>query len=114
MTEPRIDLPQGTLDLLILRSLALGGRHGWAISARMPERSSEVLQVHQVSLYPARHRLERRGWVKVRWGSLRTIAARSTTNDESRPQTARNRAERMEESDGSRCAGARNDVGESR
>jgi PadR family transcriptional regulator, regulatory protein PadR len=69
MTTPRIDLPQGTLDLLILRSLALEPQHGWAISERLQQISSDVLQVHQGSLYPALHRLERRGWIKARWGT---------------------------------------------
>jgi PadR family transcriptional regulator PadR len=69
MTKPKIDLPQGTLDLLILRTLALGPEHGWAISERIQQTSSNVLQVHQGSLYPALHRLERRGWIKSHWGS---------------------------------------------
>jgi len=68
MPEKRIDLPQGTLDLLILRTLALEPQHGWAISERIHQISSEVLQVQQGSLYPALHRLERRGWIKSRWG----------------------------------------------
>jgi len=69
MTDPGIDLPQGTLDLLILRTLALGPNHGWAISERIHQISSKVLQVQQGSLYPALHRLERRGWIKARWGA---------------------------------------------
>ena len=69
MTESRIDLPQGTLDLLILRILALEPLHGWAISERIQQVSSEVLQVRQGSLYPSLHRLERRGWIKARWGA---------------------------------------------
>ena len=69
MTKPKIDLPQGTLDLLILRTLALGPEHGWAISERIQQTSSNVLQVQQGSLYPALHRLERRGWIKSHWGS---------------------------------------------
>ena len=69
MTAPRIDLPQGTLDLLILRALALEPQHGWAISERLQQISSDVLQVQQGSLYPALHRLERRGWIKARWGA---------------------------------------------
>ena len=69
MTEQRIDLPQGTLDLLILRTLALGPRHGWAISERILQVSRDVLRVQQGSLYPALHRLERRGWIKARWGA---------------------------------------------
>lgn len=66
---PRIDLPQGTLDLLILRTLALEAQHGWAISERIQQISSDVLRVQQGSLYPALHRLERRGWIKARWGT---------------------------------------------
>jgi len=65
----RIDLPQGTLDLLILKTLAVGAQHGWAISERIQQMSSNVLQVQQGSLYPALHRLERRGWIKARWGT---------------------------------------------
>jgi PadR family transcriptional regulator PadR len=69
MSATRIDLPQGTLDLLILRALALEAQHGWAISERLQQISKDVLQVQQGSLYPALHRLERRGWVKARWGA---------------------------------------------
>jgi len=69
MTDQGIDLPQGTLDLLILRTLGLGPNHGWAISERIHQISSKVLQVQQGSLYPALHRLERRGWIKARWGA---------------------------------------------
>lgn len=63
----RIDLPQGTLDLLILRTLALGPQHGWAVSQRLQQISAEALQVPQGSLYPALHRLERRGWIRSSW-----------------------------------------------
>jgi transcriptional regulator len=69
MPAQRIDLPQGTLDLLILRTLALGPQHGWAVSERVRQISSDVLQIQQGSLYPALHRLERRGWIKARWGA---------------------------------------------
>jgi transcriptional regulator len=65
----RIDLPQGTLDLLILRTLYLEPQHGWGISERVQQLSSEVLCIQQGSLYPALHRLERRGWIKARWGT---------------------------------------------
>ncbi len=68
MSIPRLDLPQGTLDLLILKTVALERQHGWAISERIQLISSNVLQVQQGSLYPALHRLERRGWIKARWG----------------------------------------------
>lgn len=67
MSDGRMDLPQGTLDLLVLKTLALGPQHGWAISERLRQISREALSVRQGSLYPALHRLERRGWVKSRW-----------------------------------------------
>jgi PadR family transcriptional regulator PadR len=63
-----IDLPQGTLDLLILRTLLPSPQHGWAISERVQQVSGNVLCIQQGSLYPALHRLERRGWVKAKWG----------------------------------------------
>jgi PadR family transcriptional regulator PadR len=69
LTEQRIDLPQGTLDLLILRTLSLEPQHGWAISERVQQVSSDVLRIQQGSLYPALHRLERRGWIKAKWGT---------------------------------------------
>ena len=69
MPIQHIDLPQGTLDLLILRTLSLGSQHGWAISERVQQMSSNVLRIQQGSLYPALHRLERRGWIKARWGT---------------------------------------------
>ncbi len=69
MDAGRIDMPQGTLDLLILRTLALEPQHGWAISERIQQISSDVLRVRQGSLYPALHRLERRNWIKARWGT---------------------------------------------
>ena len=65
--SPRLDLPQGTLDLLILKAIALDPQHGWAISERIQQISNNVLQVNQGSLYPALHRLERRGWIKAEW-----------------------------------------------
>ncbi len=68
MGDP-IDLPQGTLDLLILKTLALAPQHGWAISERLHQISRATLQVRQGSLYPALHRLQRRGWIKARWGT---------------------------------------------
>jgi transcriptional regulator len=63
----RIELPQGTLDLLILKAIALEPQHGWAISERIHQVSGDVLKVQQGSLYPALHRLERRGWIKASW-----------------------------------------------
>jgi transcriptional regulator len=68
MTDTRLDLPQGTLDLLILKTVALEPQHGWAIAERISQISKDVLQVNQGSLYPALHRLERRGWIRARWG----------------------------------------------
>src|SRR5271155_190157 len=68
MPAQHIDLPQGTLDLLVLRTLALEPQHGWGISERLQQMSSDVLRIQQGSLYPALHRLERRGWIKARWG----------------------------------------------
>jgi len=67
MTETRLDLPQGTLDLLILKAVALEAMHGWAISERLQQISDDAIQVQQGSLYPALHRLERRGWIKAKW-----------------------------------------------
>ena len=67
-TTHRLELPQGTLDLLILQTLVLEPHHGWAISERVQQISSDVLRIQQGSLYPALHRLERRGWIKARWG----------------------------------------------
>lgn len=62
-----MDLPQGTLDLLILKAIALEPQHGWAISDRIQQISKDALKVQQGSLYPALHRLERRGWIKAEW-----------------------------------------------
>jgi transcriptional regulator len=64
----RLDLLQGTLDLLILRTLAGDRRHGWSISERIQEISNDVLRVNQGSLYPALHRLQRQGWITSEWG----------------------------------------------
>ena len=64
----RADLLQGTLDLLILKSLLVAPLHGWGISKRIRELSRDVLQVNQGSLYPALYRLEDRGWVESGWG----------------------------------------------
>jgi PadR family transcriptional regulator PadR len=62
------DLVQGTLDLLILKTIALEPQHGWAIAQRIRQVSNEVLQVQQGSLYPALHRLEQQGWIQSEWG----------------------------------------------
>ena len=69
MASSRIELPQGTLDLLILKTLAPQPEHGWAISERIQQISRDALQVQQGSLYPALHRLERRGLIKAQWGA---------------------------------------------
>jgi PadR family transcriptional regulator, regulatory protein PadR len=67
MPDKRLELPQGTLDMLILKALELEAMHGWAISERLQQISGEAIQVQQGSLYPALHRLERRGWIKANW-----------------------------------------------
>ena len=64
----RSDLLQGTLDLLILKTLALGPQHGWGISQRILQVSEDVLRINQGSLYPALHRLEEQGWIASEWG----------------------------------------------
>ena len=69
MAGEHIDLPQGTLDLLILKAVQLKPQHGWAISERIQQISSDVLRIQQGSLYPALHRLERRGWIIAHWGT---------------------------------------------
>ena len=61
------DLVQGTLDLLILKTISLEPKHGWAIAKRIQQVSNDVLQVQQGSLYPALHRLEQQGWIRTRW-----------------------------------------------
>jgi len=63
------DLLQGTLDLLILRTIALAPMHGWAIGQRIQQISDEMLRVQQGSLYPALHRLEHQGWITAEWGA---------------------------------------------
>jgi PadR family transcriptional regulator, regulatory protein PadR len=62
------DLVQGTLDLLILKTVALEPMHGWAIAARIRQMSNDVLQVGQSALYPALHKLEQQGWIEAEWG----------------------------------------------
>ena len=66
--ERRLDLLQGTLDLLILRTLRNGPQHGWDIAERIEQISEQVLTVNQGSLYPALHRLEHQGWIRAEWG----------------------------------------------
>ena len=69
MGKSQADLLQGTLDLLILKTLALGPMHGWGISQRIQQVSDDVLRVNQGSLYPALHRLEAAGWIAAEWGA---------------------------------------------
>lgn len=70
MTSARADLLQGTLELLILKTLQIGEpMHGWGVAVRIQQLSSEVLQVNQGSLYPALHRLEHKGWIRSEWGT---------------------------------------------
>jgi len=66
------DLVQGTLDLLILKTLSIEPRHGWAIAKRIQQMSGEALQVQQGSLYPALHRLEQQAWIKAKWDESET------------------------------------------
>jgi PadR family transcriptional regulator PadR len=66
---PSSDLLQGTLDLLILKTLALEAMHGWGIAQRIQQVSKEALQIGQGSLYPALHRLEYKGWIQAEWGA---------------------------------------------
>jgi transcriptional regulator len=68
MVKKNADVLQGTLDMLILKTLVVGPQHGWGISQRIQQISDEVLQVNQGSLYPALHRLEQRGWMSSSWG----------------------------------------------
>ena len=67
MSKPT-DLVQGTLDVLILKTIALEPMHGWGIAQRIKQVSKDVLQVNQGALYPALHRLEQNGWIKAKWG----------------------------------------------
>ena len=67
MGKERLELPQGTLDVLILKALSQEPLHGWAVSERLQQISSDALRVTQGSLYPALHRLERRGWIVAEW-----------------------------------------------
>lgn len=69
MGESSQDLPQGTLDLLILKVLLLEPMHGWGIARRIQQISEGVLEINQGSIYPAMHRLERKGWIASRWGT---------------------------------------------
>jgi transcriptional regulator len=72
MPDRKNDLLQGTLDLLILKTLTSGAMHGWGLAQRIEERSGQVFLVNQGSLYPALHRLEREGLVRAAWGASET------------------------------------------
>ncbi|QQS46488.1 MAG: PadR family transcriptional regulator [Acidobacteriota bacterium] len=72
MTQPKAELLQGTLDMLILKALSLGPLHGYGIIQRIRQMSDELLEVEQGSLYPAVYRIERRGWISSRWGVTET------------------------------------------
>jgi transcriptional regulator len=69
MPKPNVDLLQGTLDMLVLKTLQLEPQHGWGISQRIQQMSKDVLQVNQGSLYPALHRLQRQGLIGAEWGT---------------------------------------------
>jgi PadR family transcriptional regulator, regulatory protein PadR len=69
MKKPQTDLLQGTLDLLVLKTLQTGPTHGWDIAQRIQQVSQDVLRVGQGSLYPALHRLEAQGWINSEWGA---------------------------------------------
>ena len=97
----RADLLQGSLDLLILKTLALQPLHGWGISKRIRQLSDDVLQVNQGSLYPALYRLEERGWLRAEWGS--SPEGRRTKVYE---LTARGRRQLAQERDGWRLFAA--------
>ncbi|MDQ3803687.1 MAG: PadR family transcriptional regulator [Acidobacteriota bacterium] len=72
MTEPKADLLQGTLDMLILKAVSLGPLHGYGIIQRIRQMSEEMLSVEQGSLYPALYRIEQRGWVSSKWDTNET------------------------------------------
>ena len=69
MARDNVDILQGTLDVLILKTLAAGAMHGWGIAQRIQQISQDVLRVNQGSLYPALHRLEGEGWIAAEWGA---------------------------------------------
>jgi transcriptional regulator len=69
LSKSNVDLLQGTLDLLVLRTLLSGPQHGWGISQRIQQTSEDVFRVNQGSLYPALHRLEQEGWIDAEWGA---------------------------------------------
>jgi transcriptional regulator len=106
MGDTKLDLPQGTLDLLILKAVELEPMHGWAISERLGQISRDVIQVQQGSLYPALHRLERRGWIKARWA-----ISENSRRAKYYELTAKGRKQLAQEtSDWNRLAGAVNEI----
>ena len=68
MTKQKPDLPQGTLDLLILKALSLGSMHGYGVGQRIQQLAEEMLQIEEGTLYPALYRIEQRGWIESEWG----------------------------------------------
>ena len=72
MTQPKADLLQGTLDMLVLKALSLGPLHGYGVIQRIRQLSGEMLSVEQGTLYPALYRIEQRGWISSRWGTNET------------------------------------------
>jgi PadR family transcriptional regulator PadR len=106
MGEKRLELPQGTLDLLILKAIELEPMHGWGISERLQQRSRDAIQVQQGSLYPALHRLERRGWIKAKWA-----ISENSRRAKFYELTAKGHKQlAVEEHDWSRLAGAVNEI----
>jgi len=99
MPDHQADLLQGTLDLLILKTLALGPHHGWGVSQRIQQMSRDVLQVNQGSLYPALHRLEQKGWIEAEWGTSennrRAKFYRLTRRGQAQLEAERNQWERF-------------------
>ena len=99
MTDDKLDLPQGTLDLLILKALSLEAQHGWAISERIHQVSRASLQIPQGSLYPALHRLERQKWIAATWqvsaNKQRTKVYRLTAAGRRQLVSERSRWQRM-------------------
>ena len=108
------DVLQGTLDLLIMRTIALEPMHGWAIAQRIQQVSDDLLRVQQGSLYPALHRLEHQGWITAEWGTsennrrARFYALRYA--DEGRPQAARDRSRQMGAAVGRRQPGVAQNI----
>ncbi len=109
---PTSDLLQGTLDLLILRTLALEPMHGWGIAQRIQQVSKDALQIGQGSLYPALHRLEYRGWIRADWGaSENNRRAKFYSLDRDRQGAAAGGVEGLGSTDDGDWAGAQAGVG---